>query len=254
MLELLAETHIWVEKTLINEYCSFFYNKYIENFQISDKETIKRALVRLKIKCEKHKWILTRVSFATISLSALLPGWDFKETMKRTDFEKICIDLFKKTIRIVDETLKNANVNKSEITEIVLIRGSTKIPQIQNLLKDYFKEKPLNKQIKPDEAVAYGATVQAALLNGEKFSQLFSIIPHDVAPFSLGIELKDKSMSVIIPRYSKLPIVRSQRFFTAEDKQTYVFIQIFEGENFKTAKHNRLLGSFTIDGLPKKSK
>ncbi len=239
-----------MEKTLINEYCSFFYNKYIENFQISGKETIKRALVRLKIKCEKHKWILSRVSSATISLPVLLPGWDFKKTMKRTDFENICMDLFKKTISIVDETLKNAHMNKSQITEIVLIGAQLKYLKF----KDYFKEKPFNKQIKPDEAVAYGATIQAALLNGEKFSDSFSVIPHDVAPFSLGIEFKDKSMAVIIPRISKLPIERSQRFFTAVDKQTYVFIQIFEGENFKTAKHNRLLGSFTIDGLPKKPK
>jgi molecular chaperone DnaK (HSP70) len=143
-------------------------------------------------------------------------------------------------------------MSKNEIDEIVLIGGSTKIPKIQSLLREYFNGKPLNKEIKPDEAVAYGATIQAALLNGEKFGDSF--VTHDVSPFSLGIEIQDKSMAVIIPNNSKLPIEKTQRFLTAEDNQTFVRIQIFEGENIRTAKLNRLLGQFVIDGLPKKPK
>ncbi len=121
-------------------------------------------------------------------------------------------------------------------------------------MKEYFNGKPLNKQIKPDEAVAYGATLQAALLNGEKFDDLIFVAPHDVSPFSLGIELRDKSMAVIIPKNSKLPIEKTQRFLTSEDNQTFFLIQFFEGENIRTAKLNRLLGQFIIDGLPKKPK
>jgi L1 cell adhesion molecule like protein len=164
------------------------------------------------------------------------------------------MDLFIKTITIVDETIRSAKMNKSDINEIILVGGSTKIPKIQSLLKEYFNGKPLNKQMKPDEAIAYGATIQAALLNGEKFDDLISVAPHDVSPFSLGIELKDKSMAVIIPKNSKLTIEKTQRFLTSEDNQTFFLIQIFEGENIRTAKLNRLLGQFIIDGLPKKPK
>jgi molecular chaperone DnaK (HSP70) len=107
-------------------------------------------------------------------------------------------------------------------------------------------------EIKTDEAVAYGATIQAALLNGEKFKDSIPVIAHDISPFSLGIEVLDKSMAVIIPRNSKLPIERTQRFYTAKDYQTFVYIQIFEGENIRTANLNRLLSYFIIDGLPMK--
>ncbi|CAK9253651.1 unnamed protein product, partial [Sphagnum jensenii] len=232
---------------------SYLYRKYEDEFRkSSNDDVLKRALARLKIQCEQKKWILSGVSSATISLPVLLPDWDFKEVIKQSKFENLCMDLFKKTITIVDETLKSAKMSKNEIDEIVLIGGSTKIPRIQSLLREYFDGKPLNKQIRPDEAVAYGATIQAALLNGEKFKDSISVIVHDVAPFSLGIELKDKSMAVIIPRNSKLPIERTQRFLTSEDNQTYVYIQVFEGENCRTAKLNRLLGDFVIDGLPKK--
>ncbi len=232
---------------------NYLYRKYEDEFRkSSNSDVLKRALARLKIQCEQKKWILSGVSSATISLPVLLPGWDFKEVIKQSNFENLCMDLFKKTITIVDETLKSAKMSKNEIDEIVLIGGSTKIPRIQSLLREYFDGKPLNKEIRPDEAVAYGATIQAALLNGEKFKDSISVITHDVAPFSLGIELKDKSMAVIIPRNSKLPIERTQRCLTSKDNQTYVYIQVFEGENFRTAKLNRLLGYFVIDGLPKK--
>jgi L1 cell adhesion molecule like protein len=125
-------------------------------------------------------------------------------------------------------------MNKSDINEIILVGGSTKIPKIQSLLKEYFNGKLLNKQINPDEAVAYGATIQTALLNGEKFDGLISVAPHDVSPFSLGVELRDKSIAVIIPKNSKLPIEKTHRFLTSEANQSHVFIQIFEGENIRT--------------------
>ncbi len=215
----------------------YFNYKCVDNFRrVSDKNAVKRALARLKIQCEQKKWILSNVDSATISIDVLLSGWDFKETIKRTEFENICMDLFKKTISIVDETLKSANMSKSDINEIVLIGGSTKIPKIQCLLREYFNGKHLNKEIKPDEAVAYGATIQAALLNGEIFDNFIPVVPHDVSPFSLGIELLDKSMAVIIPRNSKLPIQKTRRFLTSKNNQTFVYIQIFEGENFKKAK------------------
>ncbi len=232
-----------------------FFRKYEEYFRKSSNEDeLRRAMARLKIYCEKRKFFISEVSSVNISLAVLLPGWDFKDILKQSDFENLCMDLFKKTIIIVDETLKSAKMNKSDINEIVLIGGSTKIPKIQSLLSAYFDGKPLNKEIKPDEAVAYGATIQAALLNGEKFDNFICVVPHDVSPFSLGIEVLDKSMAVIIPKNSKLPIEKTQRFLTAEDNQAFVIIQIFEGENIRIAKSNRLLGQFVIDGLPKKPK
>jgi molecular chaperone DnaK (HSP70) len=232
---------------------SHFYRKYQEHFRkVTDTDALKRALSRLKTQCEQKKWNLSTANSAIISLPFLLPDWDFKEVIEKSNFENLCIDLFEKTIKIVDETLKSAKMSKIDINEIILIGGSTKIPKIQELLKEYFNGKALNKEIKPEEAVAYGATVQAALLNGENFENFIPVAPHDVSPFSLGIEVQDKSMAVIIPNNSKLPIEKTQRFLTAEDNQTFVQIQIFEGENFEIAKLNRLLGSFVIDGLPKK--
>ncbi len=232
---------------------NYIHRKYEENFRkCSNKEELKKAMARLKVQCEQKKWILSRASSAIINISQLLPGWDFKEVLKRSNFENLCMDLFKKTITIVDETLKSAKISKSDIDEIVLIGGSAKVPKIQSLLREYFNDKALNKEIKTDEAVAYGATIQAALLNGEKLKDSLSLSHKDVAPFSLGIELLDKSMAVIIPRNTKLPTENTQICYTSRDNQTYVYIQIFEGENMKTAKLNRLLGDFVIDGLPEK--
>jgi L1 cell adhesion molecule like protein len=231
----------------------FCYKKFEDNFRKETKEfNRKRALARLRMKCEKLKCHLTELSSATISIDELLPGWDFKYTMTRSKFEDICIDLFKKTIRKVDETLRSADMKAIDINDVVLIGGSTRIPKIQSLLKEYFHGKHLNKEIRPDEAVAYGATIQASLLNGEKFIDSNLALIHDVSPFSLGIEIKDKTMAVIIPRNSKLPVIKSQKCFTAEDNQTFVLIQVFEGED-KIAKQNRLLGEFVIEGLPKRA-
>jgi L1 cell adhesion molecule like protein len=230
-----------------------FYRKYEDDFRkISNQDELRRAMARLKIYCEKKKCTISQASSANISIDFLLPGWDFNEVIKQSSFENICMDLFKKTITIVDETLKSAKINKSDIDEIVLIGGSAKIPKIQSLLREYFDGKPLNKKIKPDEAVAYGATIQAALLNGEKFDNAIPFATQDVSSFSLGIEVLDKSMAVIIPKNSKLPVQKSQRFYTAENDQTFVHIRIFEGENMRTAILNRLLGQFIIIDLPKK--
>ncbi len=176
----------------------YFYNKYKMNFlRVSDKHAVKKALTRLKIKCEQKKWILSEVSSATINIFQLLPGWNFKEVIKQSNFENLCMDLFKKTITIVDETLKSAKMSKNEIDEIVLIGGSTKIPRIQSLLKDYFDGKPLNKQIKPNEAVAYGATIQATILNAEKFDDSFVDGALTLSP---EFKLLNVSKAVIIPK------------------------------------------------------
>ncbi len=230
-----------------------FYRKYEEHFRKSSNEIeLKRAMARLKRHCEKKKCTVSQFSSADISIDFLLPGWDFKDVLKQTIFENHCMDLFKKTITIVDQTLKSAKMSKSDIDEIVLIGGSVKIPKIQSLLREYFDGKPLNNEIKPDEAVAYGATIQAALHNIANFDNAIPFATHDVSSFSLGIELLDKSMAVIIPKNSKLPVEKSQRFYTAENDQTFVHIRIFEGENMRTATLNKLLGQFIITDLPKK--
>jgi L1 cell adhesion molecule like protein len=229
-----------------------FYKKYEDKFgEVTDKKELKRALARLRIYSEKKKWDLSVASSTTFTIDVLLNDWDFHEVFNQCEFENLCMDLFEKTIEIVDKTLKFAKIDKSEIDDIVLIGGSTYIPFIRNLLREYFDGKTLNKEIKPDEAVAYGATIQAALLNGEEFIDSNLAAVHDVSPYSLGIEVIDKSMSVIIPRNSKIPVVLTKRFHTSKDNQTSVLIEVYEGEE-EVAKQNKLLGKFVIEGLPKK--
>jgi L1 cell adhesion molecule like protein len=231
---------------------SHFYKKYEDKFgEETDEKDLKRALARLRIHCERKKWVLSEVSSTTIAIDVLLNDWDFHEVFNQSEFENLCMDLFEKTIEIVDKTLKCAKIDKSEIDDIVLIGGSTYIPFIRKLLRDYFDGKPLNKEIKPDEAVAYGATIQAALLNGEKLIDSNHAVVRDVSPYSLGIEVIDESMSVIIPRNSKIPVVLSKKFCTTEDNQTSVLIEVFEGEE-EVAQQNSFLGEFFIEGLPKK--
>jgi molecular chaperone DnaK (HSP70) len=210
-----------------------------------------RALSRLKIRCEKCKWHLSGAKSTNITISQLLKDFDFLYKMERIEFEKINMDLFEKTLIHVEKALNDANMKNTDIEDIIVIGGSTKIPKIQEMLRKYFNDKALNKHINPDEAVAYGAAIQASLKNGEEFIISDLSLIQDVAPFSLGILVKGNIFSVIIPKDTKLPTTQKKTFHTSEDNQTAMKIEIFEGED-NIARNNRLLGEFIITGITPK--
>ncbi|CAI5798474.1 Hypothetical predicted protein [Podarcis lilfordi] len=241
-----GDTHLGGEdfdQRLVDQLTQEFKRKHKEDLSQCNK-----AKQRLKVACEKAKRVLSSNITAIVSVDSLYKGVDFHTTITRASFEDLCSDLFQSTMLYVERALEEAGIKKTQIDDVVLVGGSTRIPMIQRLLSQFFDGQDLCRVINPDEAVAHGAAIQAAILTGHRYQSLQNLLLLDVTPVSLGLETVGGVMDVVVKRNSPIPTKETRNFSTTEDNQNSLFLQVYEGERTLT-KHNRLLGTVTLGGL-----
>jgi len=225
---------------------------FVQEFKRKHKKDISgnaRAMRRLRTACERAKRSLSSSAQTAIEIDSLFEGVDFFSSITRARFEELCMDLFRSTMTPVESVLKDAKMSKSQVSDVVLVGGSTRIPKIQQLLTDFFNGKEPSRSINPDEAVAYGAAVQAAILTDNISEKTAGMVLLDCTPLSLGLETSGEVMTTLVPKGTTIPASKKQIFSTYADNQPAVTIQVYEGERARTRDNNKL-GEFTLTGIP----